>query len=295
VRVIPVRWPMAGWPGAPAVRDSQLVVVEVDGVRGIGESAPLPGRSRDDRAAMAWAVFVASCDAAARARGISMAALLGAPAPRVPLACVVWDAAQARAAVAAGARTLKLKLAGPDVRAAVAAVRDVRAAVGPDVRLRVDGNQTFAAADVATLVALLAPLVEYVEEPGPAPAPGTALDDSLVDGAPEAIDRFAAVVVKPTILGPWRTLALAARAPRAVISHALEGPVGLAACAELALVVGGTVAHGVAPHPGLAPWRIAIPTLHAGAVVDVPRVGTGLDLDAVLGAAERLCPHGGAG
>jgi L-alanine-DL-glutamate epimerase-like enolase superfamily enzyme len=182
------------------------------------------------------------------------------------------------AAVARGARCLKVKLTGPDVRAAIALVTAIRRAT--DVAIRVDGNRSFP--DAAALCDGLAPLgLDFVEEPGPTPLPGTALDESLADGDPAV--PFTALVLKPTILGPERTLALA-RAHRAVISHALEGAVGMAALAELALVFGGDLAAGVAPHPGLAAWKVAIPTLRDHEVVDVPRAGTGLDVDAVLGA-----------
>jgi L-alanine-DL-glutamate epimerase-like enolase superfamily enzyme len=242
----------------------------------------LPGRSRDDGAAMAWAEWCAVTDATARARGVSFASLIGNPAPRRDVAVVVSDLAGAVAAVAGGARCLKVKLTGPDVRAAVALVGAIRGAVA--VPIRVDGNRSFP--DAAALCDGLAPLgLDFVEEPGPAPLPGTALDESLADGDPAV--RFRALVLKPTILGPDRTLALA-RAHPAVISHALEGPVGMAALAELALVFGGELAAGVAPHPGLGVWDLAIPTLRAHEVVDVPRRGTGLDVDAVLRAVARF-------
>jgi len=296
---------MAPWRSAAGTwdrRTARLVVAEVDGARGLGECAPLPGLAPDPRAAPAWADHVAHLDATARARGVALAALLSAdPAGRVPLCAVVDSPAAALAAVASGFRTLKVKLRGVVHRAACAAhdtarVAEIRAAVGPAIAIRVDANRSLAIEDVEGVCDALAALgVEFLEEP----APGVtrrdytvpiALDESLVGDV--ALEGLGAVVIKPTVLGPTRTFALIERARAAgvdvVISHALEGPVGFAACAELALAVGGTRAHGLGPHPALQAWDLRVPTLRRAELIATPRLGTGLDVDAVLARARRM-------
>jgi o-succinylbenzoate synthase len=338
MKLVPASWSMPAWRMANAswtARKGLLVAIERDGVTGVGEASPLPGFSRDDLAtcrsalaatpppddadpaalaaalsaayppAAAWAVFTAILDARARARGVPLAALLAPrPATRVPVAAVVDGIANALLSVAAGVRTLKLKIGGSlgDLDDSVAAIAQIRDAVGPTIALRADGNRSFPAAALPTLLDRLAPLdVEYVEEPSRElplavrTVPPLALDESLaspdVDPAIDA-GRVAAVVLKPTVLGPARTLQLAARARAAgvavVLSHTLEGPVGFAACAELALAFApavGAVATGVHPHRGLDAWGLAIPTVTPAALEGVPRIGHGVDPAAALEAA----------
>jgi L-alanine-DL-glutamate epimerase-like enolase superfamily enzyme len=302
-------------------RDGLLVTIEVDGATGTGEASPLPGLSRDDVAtcrralttppartdaepaalaaalaaayppAAAWALFTAILDARARARGIPLAALLAArPAATLPVAVVVDGVATALVAVARGVRTLKVKIGG-SVPEAVARVATIREAVGPGVAIRVDGNRSFPPASVPALLDRLAPLdIELVEEPADGfplgrTTPPLALDESLADPANDpAIDRaaVAAVVLKPTVLGPARTLAVAARARAAgvavVVSHALEGAIGHAAACELALALAGTsigsLAAGLGAHAGLDAARI--PTLGPCSLEHLPRLGHGV-------------------
>ncbi len=287
---------MPAWRSAAGTwrdRRASLIVDEVDGARGLGECAPLPGLAPDPAAAPAWAKLTAHLDARARSRRLPMAALLSAtPAARVPLCAVVDSPAAAVAAVAAGFRTLKVKLTGPGAGHAAA----IRAAVGRDIAIRVDANRCLDARDLPRICEALADLgVEFLEEPAMTiprglPVP-IARDESLLDDDAD-LHGIAVVVVKPTVLGPDRTFRVIDRARAAgvdvVISHALEGPVGFAACAELALAIGGTRAHGLGPHPALDAWGLTIPTLGRGELVAVPRAGTGLDVDQVLARAEAL-------
>jgi O-succinylbenzoate synthase len=89
-----------------------------------------------------------------------------------------------------------------------------------------------------------------------------ALDESLLDLDAAALaraltsPRLAALVLKPTLLGGFaRCLELAAAAHEhgvaPVITHTLEGPIGTAACTELARAVAADVPVGLAPHPAL--------------------------------------------
>jgi L-alanine-DL-glutamate epimerase-like enolase superfamily enzyme len=67
------------------------------------------------------------------------------------------------------------------------------------------------------------------------------------------------VVLKPALIGGLRrtldlarTVAAAGKTP--IVSHLLDGPVALAAYAELACAIGGPLAHGVGLHPGLGSY-----------------------------------------
>jgi len=243
-----------------------------------------------------FAIETALLDALARDRGVALAQLLGAPgAPaiaEVPLAAVVDDPDAARAAVAAGIRCLKIKLVAGDDVGRVFAI----AAAAPGARLRIDANRSWPRAELAGRLAALAALpIDYVEEP----CQGThqlldaalpcklALDESLgaltADELAAALrgPALAALILKPTLLGGFAvSLALADRARRAgiaaIASHGLEGPVGTAACAELALALGGPHAAGLAAHAALAGWRLAPPQLAADRVHAAPAPGLGL-------------------
>ena len=185
---------------------------------------------------------------------------------------------RAREALRRGAAAVKVKLAGRDIDAELKALRQVRDEIGPSVRLRTDLGGALAAPEAARWLAGMANVgVEAVEEPCPAaelpslprgPVPWLA-DESLASGPfREEILRSrgcAGVVLKPTLLGGLRTcLELARRARETdksvTITHAFEGPVGLAACGALALAGGADLA-GLDEHGALsafAPWKSAM-------------------------------------
>jgi L-alanine-DL-glutamate epimerase-like enolase superfamily enzyme len=261
-----------------------------------------------------FAIEAALCDALARRAGCSLAAVLQpTPATRVALSAVVDTADDARAAFAAGVRTLKLKL-GPDEP--LERVRAI-AAAAPGARLRIDANRTWPIDGVAARLAALADdAIAYVEEPcrdvhrvlDQPLACKLALDESLaaIDPsllAPDARSsvastailfspQLAALVLKPTLLGLGTALAFAqfarARGLAAVISHGLEGPIGTAACAELALALNDPAPAGVAAHPALTGWKLPVPQLaadHVHAVAASGLAAIAADLDAVIAAA----------
>lgn len=159
----------------------------------------------------------------------------------------------------------------------IKADRDIRAiaAAAPGAQLRIDANRAWPRDEVVSRMMALASLpIDFVEEPcvdahellgWPLPC-RIALDESLVELAPAALARalespqLAALVLKPTLLGGFsRCLALAATAHRhgvaPIVSHALEGPIGYAACIELARAVGADVPVGLGPHPALRPYE----------------------------------------
>jgi O-succinylbenzoate synthase len=223
---------------------------------------------------------------------------------------VVDDPDAARRAYAAGIRCFKIKLGAEDP---LDRVRSIAAAT-PGATLRVDANRLWPAAEVMDRLAALAALqVEYVEEPcrdahrllaGPLPCK-LALDESLVELSADDLAAalrspdLAAVILKPALLGGLSAcleLAEQARAcgVAAVASHALEGPIGTAACAELALALATEdaprPAAGLAPHPALTGWRLPVAQLAADHVHPAVAPGLGfVDLD-LAGALRALEP-----
>lgn len=225
------------------------------------------------------AIDGALVDLEARQSGVSVARSLAGEdvADEVPvnaLLVVSPDGAAgpaARALVADGFRTIKLKLAGghdgePDPwwTGAIAGVRD---AVGAEVLLRVDlnGGLTPDAAR-AWLPSLLDLGLEYVEQPvAPEHGPDAlaalrdigvpvAADESVTDIA-TALDILEAgcdvLVVKPSrVGGPLRAAEIVGAADEAgvgvVVSTLYETGVGLATALHVAAIVPGTRAHGLA-------------------------------------------------
>jgi L-alanine-DL-glutamate epimerase-like enolase superfamily enzyme len=179
----------------------------------------------------------------------------------------------AERAVAAGFRTLKLKLGIGPFAEALSLLRALRRAVGWDVALRLDANGALPEASVRDQLGALAELrPEFLEEPtthwsaalSDSPVP-LALDESLLRGIDSAATRLAKVaVLKPMLLGgPKRCLALAEQLIAAgldvTVSHTWDGPVGLATAATTALAIAGrwpgrVRACGLSRHPGLAAW-----------------------------------------
>lgn len=174
---------------------------------------------------------------------------------------VLADAARLRES---GYEAVKLKVGRGSVADDAALVGEVLSVLGGEVSLRLDANRAWSfeeAEDFARRVGVEG--VEYVEEPleeperlrelsGRSGLP-VALDESLAEmdeeGA-EAHDYARAFVIKPTLLGPSRTLALAASArglgAEAVISSSYESGVGMLGLLRLA------APHGVA---GLDTYR----------------------------------------
>ncbi|MCX5741059.1 MAG: hypothetical protein NT062_01015, partial [Proteobacteria bacterium] len=279
-----MRWPVA--PGGSArdrtTRAAIVVELRTDDPRrgGLGEAAPLPGVSRDslDDCARALDAFAATLpiEVANLDEALAAAAPIAAPAARfaietallalldhriagdLPIAFVVDTVDEARAAIAAGAACLKLKIA-PDRLAHVFAI----AAACPGVPLRLDANRTFARADVPALVARLAGLpIEFLEEPCVDPPSiggiALALDETLVDDPAAPADVH---VLKPTVLGGLGACFAHARArgvASVVVTHALEGPIGSTAVARVARMIASPRAAGIAPHPALDAWPLAI-------------------------------------
>ena len=255
--------------------------------------------------AVRFALETALLSGLAQRRGVALAQLLHAsPAPSVPVNAVVATVEEAAAAWARGIRCFKVKL-GADTAADARTLHALRSRF-PRARLRGDVNRGWPADEVRARLQALAPAgLEYVEEPcadlatalargEPWPVP-VALDESALAlptrDLTEALrsPQVAALVMKPTCAGglsACRALAaLAARAGKpAVVTHALEGPVAFAACAELARALApsqpgsAALAVGLHHHPGLVAWSVTAPQLGRGEVVAAQEAGLGLEL-----------------
>jgi o-succinylbenzoate synthase len=221
-------------------------------------------------------------------------------APREVALCALLSSAEPAAAaepaeryVRAGVRTFKLKIGPERLRPEQEATLEaLRGRWGNDVALRLDANGSLARAELGPTLERLARFdPELLEEPIASPAPEElaqspcpiALDESL-QGLTHAqserlLERSGAhvIVLKPTALGGLGAcLRLAAAARRlgreVVVSHALEGPVGWAACAHLALALASPRAAGLWP---LAHQRAALPEVARGRLLAPAGPGLG--------------------
>lgn len=190
--------PLATAHGTISERRGFLVTVDRDGVRGIGEAAPLPDwtedydacrdalrsldgdaspmdalRSLDGTPAARHAVALADLDADARERGVPLYRALDGEGTieSVPVNATVGDAPpdetaeRVRAAVDAGFRCVKVKVGARALDADIARLRAVRDAA-PDATLRVDANEAWTRAEGARALDALGALdVALVEQP----------------------------------------------------------------------------------------------------------------------------------
>lgn len=117
---------------------------------------------------------MAAWDALARASDLPLARLLGAGPARIPaynsngLGIIGAGAAatEAERLVAPGFKGVKVRLGYPDVSVDVEVVRAVRAAIGEQVTLMVDYNQSLSVADaVERCAALAGEGLQWIEEP----------------------------------------------------------------------------------------------------------------------------------
>jgi L-alanine-DL-glutamate epimerase-like enolase superfamily enzyme len=259
------------------------------------ENHELHGLSAAARCGLEMALL----DLVSRARGVAMHRLFTADAAASvsAAALVPWGPSAIEHAVACvheGATTLKVKLAR-DISGQLESLYALRAAVGPEVKLRLDANGApgLAPADAARIRGRIAELnPEFVEEPGALRDPEknvfpVALDESLqsLGGADELAGRVADtgasyVVLKPMLLGGLtrcHALALAAEdaGAKAVVSHLVDGPIAFAAYGHLACALSNGVAAGLGPHPGLQAFGAAASSGYRISRSDAPGIGVG--------------------
>jgi L-alanine-DL-glutamate epimerase-like enolase superfamily enzyme len=189
-------------------------------------------------------------------------------------------ARQAATAVAAGFRTLKVKVGGPRAadRARLVAVRQE---VGPEVALRADANGAWCWREAEARIRELLPLgLEYLEQPLPVGTTPSEQADGLATmaclrrlGMPLAVDELLCIdgaaeaavaasggpcpspadvfVLKPQLLGGLRRSIEIARLARGagidvVVTSALDGVVGRMGALHLAVALGVRRACGLA-------------------------------------------------
>lgn len=119
------------------------------------------------------AVETALFDALGRARNLSIAAMLGGPVrTRLELSGSIGIdtpevmAEKAATLVAAGYRTIKVKVGTPDIAQDLECVRQVRKAVGDAVSIRLDANAGWSYTEAVTFIRGIGDLgIEYVEQP----------------------------------------------------------------------------------------------------------------------------------
>jgi O-succinylbenzoate synthase len=212
-------------------------------------------------------------DLVADARNVPMYRLWrDADVPTIPVAAllqgplndVVRDAAALRAA---GYVSAKLKVGGVAIGEDIERVRQVREALGPLVRLRLDANRAWSLDEALAFgEGVRGAAIDFIEEPVSRPEDvetfhartglPVALDETIAEkGSAAWGPGLSAVVLKPTVLGGITAslrLADAAqkRGLRTVISSTYESGVGLMALGNLAAALGteGTAA-------GLGTWR----------------------------------------
>ena len=234
-------------------------------------------------------------------------------APATPVRCNATLVAGEPAAVAVeaerwaadGFSTFKLKLgAGDDV----GQVRAVREAVGPEARIRIDANAAWNLETAKRTLSELEPYeIELAEQPvatiedsaelaGSTPIP-LAADESVVSRADAeraaAAGAFALTGIKLSkVGGPEAAIEIAELLP-AYLTSALDGPVGIAAAAQVATTL-GEVRHGEdAPlAQGLATQRLFASTIASvecklGGDMLHPPPGPGLGVEIDEAALER--------
>ncbi|HEX6753429.1 MAG TPA: mandelate racemase/muconate lactonizing enzyme family protein [Solirubrobacterales bacterium] len=248
-------------------------------------------------------------------RGRMTSSETAAPVPSQPVECNATLVAGEPAAVAAdalawaeeGFTSFKLKLgAGEDVDQ----VRAVREAVGPQARIRVDANAAWDADVARQTLAALEPLdIELAEQPvaslemaaevaGATSIP-IAGDESIESrgDAERAKDLNAcalAGIKLSKVGGPEVAIEIAEVLP-SYLSSALDGPVGIAAGAQVAQTLdAGVVGQGSLAH-GLATQRLFSSTiasveceLHDGMLHPPAGPGLGVEIDEEALRAHRL-------
>jgi L-alanine-DL-glutamate epimerase-like enolase superfamily enzyme len=226
-------------------------------------------RAIDDLPQALAAIDLALWDKAGRASGRTVAAMLtDTPARAVPVNATLAAldrasvAEEATRAAAAGFECVKLKVGVGDDAGRVAAVR---AAVGPQVALRLDANGAWSVEQAVSAIEALAPAgLELVEEPvhglrlvrevRERVAIRVAIDETAAEHGALGAGVADAVCLKISRCGGIGGLIAAATLVRAsgaeaYVSSTLDGPLGIAAGVHAAAAL---ASRGPVPHCGLA-------------------------------------------
>lgn len=217
-------------------------------------------------------------------------------------------AAEAEAWAAEGFETFKLKLgAGDDFGQAYA----VREAVGPRARIRVDANAAWDVETAKRTLSALEPLeIELAEQPvatleeAAEVAASTSIPiagDESIEGRADA-ERAAAMgacaltgIKLSKVGGPEAAIEIAEVLP-AYLSSALDGPIGIAAAAQVAQTLAGAadspgsgLAHGLATQRLFASTIASVESELRDGMLHPPKgPGLGVEIDGDALAAHRL-------
>lgn len=229
------------------------------------------------------AIDLALWDRASRDAGVPVAALLaGDPLKEIACNALVTGLDQAQAAVRRGFGCLKLKVGVGDDARAVAALR---AAVGPEILLRLDANGAWDPDTAVRAIESLAPAgIELVEEPTSGiealrtvrerVAVRIAMDETAADHGALASGAADAVCLKISRAGGIAALLAQAALVRSTgadvyLASTLDGPLGIAAATHCAAALRCDSPCGLATldsFDGFEPSPPAIPITGPGLV-----------------------------
>jgi L-alanine-DL-glutamate epimerase-like enolase superfamily enzyme len=213
-----------------------------------------------------------------------------------------------------GAETAKTVPGEPFLRSRdVEQVRAVRSALGPGVRIRVDANEAWGLETAKATLAALEPFgIELAEQPvagleamaklAASTSIPLAADESVatLGDAEEAVALGACAytgIKLSKVGGPEEALAIADVLP-AYVASALDGPVGIAAAAQVALSLAETehperlhLAHGLATQRLFASTIASVECeIRDGMLHLPPGPGLGVEIDEDALRAHRLSP-----
>lgn len=180
-------------------------------------------------------------------------------------------------AMAAGYRSIKVKLGPGDVRDAASNLVRLRTIAKQEVGLRIDCNGSLEPDEFLRIVpALIRAEVEFIEEPCLPATLGEVwntevpvfLDETFLANPMHALSIafIEGIVLKPSLFeAPTTCMRFAGMAAnrdlQVVVSHAFEGPVALAMLREIAMALPGERAHGLDDHAALEVFTTAVPKL----------------------------------
>jgi len=257
-----------------------------------------------------FALESALLDLAGKEEGISVSELLAGPNAGEPvsLAALIQGETkddvfgEIRRALDRGIDTVKMKIGRPgSFDDELDLLRSVRAEFGDGLVLRLDANGAWDLVRAEAKLAALAEFApEFVEQPvvpylllklKDSPVPVAADETLAIPGAAERLGLVPAcrvLVLKPAVLGGFLTALRIARTGKAlrrrlVVSHLFDGPVALAAAAELALALPAPpLACGLDRHSGLGAWPgPPVPHIRDHSIVPPGLSGLGIDLPEV--------------
>lgn len=164
----------------------------------------------------------------------------------------------------AGFKSFKIKIGTLPTDETIALIKELSHTLGDDCDLRLDANRSLSVEQTMQLADQLADIgIEYFEEPvsavdelktllGKSAAIQLALDESLADAANDFLlecPQVTTLVIKPTILGPFRTKNLVEKTRKSkkkiVISSSFESPIGIAVLARMAASIAGDTPCGL--------------------------------------------------